>query len=244
MAISRRLQNRRRLSRGGRPISACPSLKSETDCALNENCIWNMKLSKCRKAPPKRVSKKMTSNNEDKIVTADKVKTKAMADKVKTKAIAEKVKAEAMDDKVKAEAMDDKVKAEAMDDKVKAEAMDDKIKAHNDNLGPTADNFLYQINYASTSRATCRFCKKKINKGELRVTRFDENNPFGDGDLIHHFHADHAFDAFIKSRCSSAPIIWEKLNGTKNVLPKDLEYIYHKIKEFNVKWENKCKTNK
>jgi hypothetical protein len=58
MAVSKRL---RRSRIGGRPPrSACPSLQSESDCAGNGNtdCKWNAKLSKCRKAPAKRASKK------------------------------------------------------------------------------------------------------------------------------------------------------------------------------------------
>jgi hypothetical protein len=44
---------------GGGPRSVCPGLKSEVNCKENAECKWNVKLSKCRKAPAKRATKKI-----------------------------------------------------------------------------------------------------------------------------------------------------------------------------------------
>ena len=86
----------------------------------------------------------------------------------------------------------------------------------------------------------CQSCQDKILKGELRLSRH-QVSPFGDGDQIKNFHAEHAFEEFIKARCTSAPITWNKLNGTKSISDKDRELIYNEIKEFEKTWDNKCK---
>jgi hypothetical protein len=62
MATTRRRARSRSRSRsrvgGGGARSACPALKSEVDCKGTAECKWNTKLSKCRKAPAKRASRK------------------------------------------------------------------------------------------------------------------------------------------------------------------------------------------
>lgn len=56
VSISKRLQHRRRHShRGGADNSVCPSLKTQDECVV---CKWNVKTSKCGKAPVRGVSKK------------------------------------------------------------------------------------------------------------------------------------------------------------------------------------------
>lgn len=59
VAISKRLRALRRSRVGGRPPrSPCSGLKSVVDCSGNVECVWNDKLSKCRKATAKRALKK------------------------------------------------------------------------------------------------------------------------------------------------------------------------------------------
>lgn len=56
---SKRLQHRRRhRHRGGADNSVCPSLKTQDECVV---CKWNVKTSKCGKAPVRGVSKKSSS---------------------------------------------------------------------------------------------------------------------------------------------------------------------------------------
>ena len=102
------------------------------------------------------------------------------------------------------------------------------------------DNFWYAVSYAPNNMSKCQSCQDKILKGELRLSRH-QVSPFGDGDQIKNFHAEHAFEEFIKARCTSAPITWNKLNGTKSISDKDRELIYNEIKEFEKTWDNKCK---
>ena len=105
------------------------------------------------------------------------------------------------------------------------------------------DNFWYAVSYAPNNMSKCQSCQDKILKGELRLSRH-QRSPFGDGDQIKNFHAEHAFEEFIKARCTSVPITWDKLNGTKSISDKDRELIYNEIKEFEKAWDNKCKNKK
>ena len=57
--IVRRTQRKRKQSLvGGHPRSVCPTLTSAQNCSDITICKWNAKLSKCRKASVKRVSKR------------------------------------------------------------------------------------------------------------------------------------------------------------------------------------------
>ena len=218
MSISNRFLTRRR-SRGGRPPQySCPTLKSETDCAGKAECKWNASLSKCRKAPAKRISKKISSSPNE---TGPAVEAAPPLSAQQSPASsAEPLK------------------------QIEAVVQDD-YNAHNNNWERSSDeNFLYEINYASSNRSTCKYCKTRIDKDTLRVTRYDTRNPFGDGYLVHNYHPECSFKAFINSRCASAPITWERLNGTKNVSQEDRKYMYNKIKEFGSEWEKKCKNKK
>ena len=212
MSISNRFLTRRR-SRGGRPHQySCPTLKSETDCAGKAECKWNASLSKCRKAPAKRISKKISSSpNETGPAVEATHSPPSLAEPLK---------------------------------QIEAVVQDD-YNAHKNNWERSSDeNFLYEINYAPSIRSTCKHCKTRIDKDTLRVTRYDIRNPFGDGDLVYNYHPECSFKAFINSRCVSAPITWERLNGTKNVSNEDRKYMYNKIKEFGSEWEKKCKNKK
>ena len=102
------------------------------------------------------------------------------------------------------------------------------------------DNFLYEVDYAPTNAAKCQGCKEKILKNSLRIGRH-QVNPFGDGDLIKYYHAEHACDAILKSRCNSAPITWDKLNGTSKMTNVEKITLFQQIKEFQKKWDHKCK---
>ena len=73
------------------------------------------------------------------------------------------------------------------------------------------DNFIYAVDRAPTSRASCQLCKEKIEKGELRMCRY-QANPFGDGPMPKYYHVDHAFVSFLNSKCDSAHITWDKLS--------------------------------
>ena len=211
--------------------SSCPSLKSETDCAGNAVCKWNTSLSKCRKAPAKSISKKISSSPNEtgpavEVAQFYEAAPPLSADHHSPPSSVERLK-----------------QIEAVEAVVQDEASD--YNAHKNNWERNSDeNFLYEINYAPSNRSTCKHCKTKIDKAALRVTRYDIRNPFGDGDLVYNYHPQCSFNAFINSRCVSAPITWERLNGTKNVSQEDRKYMYNKIKEFGSDWEKKCKNKK
>ena len=103
------------------------------------------------------------------------------------------------------------------------------------------DNFWYEIGYSPSNRAKCHGCGQNIIKGKLRIGRH-QANPFGDSPMIKYFHADHAFEEFAKSRCSSALIKWAKLEGTPAISDADKLRIYEKINQLGILWAKKCKT--
>lgn len=55
------MQGKRKTQRkrnGGHPRSVCPTLKTADNCSDITICKWNTTLSKCRKAPVKRITKR------------------------------------------------------------------------------------------------------------------------------------------------------------------------------------------
>ena len=105
------------------------------------------------------------------------------------------------------------------------------------------DNYWYAAAYSPTSASKCQGCGEKIQKGKLRIARHSVS-PFGDNDLVKYYHADHAFNEFIKARCNSAQIKWEKLNGTKLMTDHDRQMVYNEIQLLASAWETKCKNYK
>ena len=53
-----RKNRRSRSQKGGYIRSVCPTIKTPEGCSEITICKWNKKLSKCRKPPVKRTSKK------------------------------------------------------------------------------------------------------------------------------------------------------------------------------------------
>ena len=92
-------------------------------------------------------------------------------------------------------------------------------------LGTERDGYRYSAGYAPTGQATCRLCKAKIAKGSLRVGR-STPNPWdaegGQSDYTRFFHAEHAFEAFSRSRCDSrVPLRLSDFAGADRLAPGD-----------------------
>ena len=147
-------------------------------------------------------------------------------------------------EKVKKEKKEKKVKQEKREKEVKEES---RIHTPKNPINPEyhpfykdgVDNFVYTVEHAPSGRATCLFCKEKIEKGELRIARH-QDNAFGDGSMAKYFHVDHAFKAFLKARCKSTHITWDKLGNTRILSDEEKQMLYAKIQAFRKQIEAKC----
>lgn len=131
--------------------------------------------------------------------------------------------------------------------KVKEEKRESRIHTPKNPINPDyhpfykdgVDNFIYTVEHAPSGRATCLFCKEKIEKGELRIARH-QDNAFGDGSMAKYFHVDHAFKAFLKARCKSTHITWDKLGNTRILSDEEKQMLYAKIQAFRKQIDAKC----
>ncbi len=87
------------------------------------------------------------------------------------------------------------------------------------------DGYRYSVSYAPTSAATCRGCKETIAKGSLRMGR-SMPNPFdahgGHSDYTQHFHFEHAFAVFARSKhTSKVPTSVRDVTGLTDIRPED-----------------------
>jgi hypothetical protein len=110
--------------------------------------------------------------------------------------------------------------------------------------GTDRDGYRYSVDHAPTGKATCRGCKKGIAKGALRIGR-STPNPFdsesGSSDYTQYFHGTHAFDAMLKSRCTSKVVLsTSSLNGFSSLGAAEQKLVRSKVAAFSKKWSEKC----
>lgn len=74
----------------------------------------------------------------------------------------------------------------------------------------------FVASYAPTNRATCKRCKKGIDKGVLRLTRKEVPNDWtGDkGAADMHYHFDHGLEAVANMRCTQTNK-WDQTGSTR-----------------------------
>ncbi len=104
--------------------------------------------------------------------------------------------------------------------------------------------YRYSVGYAPTNASTCRQCKAKIARGVLRVGR-STPSPFdaegGHADMTMFYHADHAFDAFARSKCTSrVPLSTKDLRGFAELVPRDKARVTSQTAAFAERWHRKC----
>lgn len=123
-------------------------------------------------------------------------------------------------------------------------------KAHLKNVwaGTDREGYRYKVDYAPNDRSTCRESKTKIDKGTLRVGRMSPS-PFdaehGNADLIHYYHHEHAWKAFLRSRCKSkVPLTTSDLQGFDGLTREDKKIVRKSLSEFKEQWQSKCARNK
>jgi hypothetical protein len=161
--------------------------------------------------------------------------------------IREEMNVSSSKEKVKKENKEKKVKEEKEEKKERKEREESRIHTPKNPINPVyhpfykegVDNFVYSVEHAPSGRATCLFCKEKIEKGELRLARH-QDNAFGDGSMAKYFHVDHAFKAFLKARCKSTHITWDKLGNTRILSDAEKQMLYSKIQTFKKQIEAKC----
>jgi hypothetical protein len=110
--------------------------------------------------------------------------------------------------------------------------------------GTEREGYRYSVSYAPTGRATCAHCKKRIAQGAVRIGR-SVPSPFdaewGATDYVKYFHASHAFDTMLKSRCASKVVLSPKtLVGIKSLSQKDKKRVEQAIATFAKRWHAKC----
>jgi len=79
----------------------------------------------------------------------------------------------------------------------------------------------------------------------LRITRKGKNIFAGDGanynTLASHFHAKHAWDVFLRSRCTTkVPLRTRDLHKFDKLKTSDKRAVEGMLKRFIGKWEKKC----
>lgn len=110
--------------------------------------------------------------------------------------------------------------------------------------GTAREGYRYTVGYAPTGAATCRACGDKIAKGGVRIGR-STPNPFdaegGASDYTQYFHADHAFDAIMRSKCTSrVPLTASDIAGVADLKPADRKRVQTKLVTFARAWGDKC----
>jgi hypothetical protein len=116
--------------------------------------------------------------------------------------------------------------------------------------GPGGSSYKYYAGYDPSGRASCKQCGEKIKKGSLRVSRVAPNvvkhEKFAKGkehviDILHHYHASHAFPAFSRSRCTSrVPLKPHHLAGFDLLKKEDKKKMEARVEAFAEKWHKKC----
>ena len=112
-------------------------------------------------------------------------------------------------------------------------------------LKETQGGYTYVTDYAPTSTSTCRESKTKIKKGSLRIGR-SSPSPFdaegGVSKMTQWFHAEHAFKAFARSRCTSnVPTKPGDVKGYADLKPADKATVRNGLKGFSAERNKKCK---
>lgn len=95
-----------------------------------------------------------------------------------------------------------------------------------------ADN-KFQAEYAPTARSSCKKCKQKIDKGELRVNKLTANIFHeGEGEMKQSYHPKCLFDTFIRAR-STTKIVEEPddLEGYSDLKQEDKDTLKKLIQE-------------
>ena len=103
-------------------------------------------------------------------------------------------------------------------------------------LKATKGGYTYSVGYAPTGTAKCRETKKMIPKGALRVGR-SSPNPFdsegGTTLLTQYFLPQHAFVAFLRSKCGThVPLKTRDLEGYASLIPADKRLVSAELRKF------------
>lgn len=110
--------------------------------------------------------------------------------------------------------------------------------------GTARDGYRYSVAHAPSGQAKCRGCGKLIAKGALRIGR-TTNNPFdaegGHSDMTYWYHAQHAFPAFLRSRCTSVvPLRAADIGGIAALSVADRADVTRMLGAFSKAWSKKC----
>jgi len=97
----------------------------------------------------------------------------------------------------------------------------------------------FSVDYAKVSTSSCKKCKTKIGKGQIRIAKISPS-PFSEGDTMKlYHHVDCLFETFVNARATTKILeSTTDLDGWEDVNPTDrekiLEHIKH-IQEIRVK---------
>jgi DNA ligase-3 len=98
----------------------------------------------------------------------------------------------------------------------------------------------YSVDYAKLGTSSCKKCKTKIAKGEIRIAKITPS-PFSEGDTmkIYH-HVPCIFDTFLHARATTKIIESSTdIDGWTGISPLDREIILERIKEVQTARANK-----
>lgn len=103
----------------------------------------------------------------------------------------------------------------------------------------------YSADYAKLGTSTCKKCKTKINKGELRIAKMIPS-PYSEGDTMKAYHhATCIFDMFLNARPTTKIIESSTdLDGWSNLTFADRELINNQIERVTAARSNKTPTKK
>lgn len=107
-----------------------------------------------------------------------------------------------------------------------------------------ADN-RFSIDYAKLGTSSCKKCKSKIGKGEIRIAKITPS-PFSEGDTMKvYHHVPCIFETFLHARATTKIIESSTdLDGWGNISPVDRDLVSEQIKQIQTARANKSPTKK
>jgi DNA ligase-3 len=103
----------------------------------------------------------------------------------------------------------------------------------------------FSVDYAKLGTSSCKKCKAKIAKGEIRIAKITPS-PFSEGDTMKvYHHVACIFETFLHARATTKIIESSTdLDGWLNISPADREIIAEQIKQVQTARANKSPTKK
>lgn len=102
--------------------------------------------------------------------------------------------------------------------------------------GTNREGYRIRVEYAPTSRSTCKECGEKILQGQVRMSKLAPN-PFdsegGTSDYAQSFHLEHGFISLLRSRCATkVPASTSQIIGLTKMKPLDKSRVIKSMHAF------------